>query len=483
VPVAAGVSRVGEDVGDALTGAERASVTLRGRPVRRYVIAVALVVGVTAAARLLAVDPPTAALLLLGAVLLAALRGRRAGLLAAVLGAALLLAFLVVVAVVGTSGARAYHLQVAAEQRRREAEVRLRLINDLLSGESPSSLAGRLAESLVELFLLSSCTVRVADSVATERATRPPGTRRVDVRTGAVTITAVPSVRRPLSDSDAAVLDALAAGLATALDNVRLQEEANQVRVATTLNRVRSSFLSLVSHNLRTPLAAIKASVATLQDGDLRLAAEQRAELRAAIAGEAERLERLVRNVLDLSRVRGGGLELNRTPTDAEELATTAVRRLLPLAGDRRMVVEMPEDLPEVIADETWLEQVFLNLLENALRFAPAHSEIRVRGRAAAGAVEVSVSDRGPGVPPEHRSAVFDEFARLNGSRDSTGTGLGLAIVRAVVDGHGGRVWCEETPGGGATFVVRLPAAGATGAPEAPEKPDAPEKPEAAERP
>lgn len=226
------------------------------------------------------------------------------------------------------------------------------------------------------------------------------------------------------------------------------------------LNRLRSGFLSLVSHNLRTPLAAIKASVATLQDGDLNLPPEQPAQLRSAIAGEAERLERLVTTVLDVSRARAGMLELARQPADPAELAYAAAERVRPLAGDRRLVVEVLDDLPEVPADETLLEQVLPNLLENALRLAPPRSCIQVSASAHPGAVEVRVSDQGPGIAPEHRQAVFEEFVRLDGSPDSAGTGLGLALVSAVVTGHRGRVWCEETPGGGATFVVRLPAGG-----------------------
>lgn len=451
-------------------------------PGLRYAAGPAAVAAATVLGLALGADPETASLLLLGAVLLAALQGRRAGLLAALGGSVALLyvfappgrrsawprsedlptlaAFLGVAAVVGTVAARTYRLRVRAEARRREAEVRSDLTARLLAGEAPESLASRAADALVGLFKLASCTVAVGGTRATATSGRRPH-HPLRVARGSVAVEAVAAAGRPPSTEDRAVLEALAAALATAVDNVSLEREASRARVAAAVGRVRSGFLSLVSHNLRTPLAAIKASVETLEDPEVRLAPAERAELRATIHAEADRLERLVTKVLDLSRIRSGASDLDRQPADLAELAGAALRRLLPIAGDRELRAVVPPGLPEVRVDVMMLEQVFLNLLENALRYAPPATAIVLSARAADAAfVEVRVVDRGPGVAPEERERVFEEFYRAEGSRDSAGTGLGLAIVRAVVVAHGGEVWCEETPGGGATFALRLPTVG-----------------------
>jgi two-component system sensor histidine kinase KdpD len=212
-----------------------------------------------------------------------------------------------------------------------------------------------------------------------------------------------------------------------------------------------------VSHNLRTPLAAIKAAAGTLLSPHVELGEGERRELLDTVRAEADRLERLVVKVLDLSRVRSGALELDVAPVDVADLARTAVRQVRPLAGAHRLRLDVPVTLPELRVDATMMEQAFGNLLENALRQAPQGSEIVLAARRVDGAVEVRVSDHGPGIPPEHRERVFEEFQRADGHPGAAGTGLGLAIVRAVVTGHGGEVWYEETPGGGATMALRVP--------------------------
>ncbi len=214
-----------------------------------------------------------------------------------------------------------------------------------------------------------------------------------------------------------------------------------------------------MTHNLRTPLASIKAASSTLRAPDLDLSADDRTELLDTIYDETERLERLVTNLLELSRIRAGGLEVRRQPVDLRDVAQAAIRRLRPLARAHRVRLEVPTELVDVEVDLQMMEQIFGNLLENALRFAPPGSEILVSCGATPDRddVEVRVADHGPGVPAEERTRIFEEFARVDGRPDSSGTGLGLAIVHALVTAHGGHVWCEETPGGGATFVFVIP--------------------------
>jgi two-component system sensor histidine kinase KdpD len=267
----------------------------------------------------------------------------------------------------------------------------------------------------------------------------------------------VASQRKALSSEDRAVLEALIGGLGAALERVRLEAEARNARIAADVGRTRSGFLSAVSHNLRTPLASIKAAVSTLLAPDAHLEGPDERELLETIYSETDRLERLVTKVLNLSRIRAGGLDLEPQPADLAGLAQAAIRRLRPIARSHRIRVDVPDDLPEVCLDVTMIEQVFLNLLENSIRFAPPGSEISIAARRTDGQLEVRVADHGPGIPPEQRERVFEEFVRGDMRRESSGTGLGLAIVRALVSAHDGRVWCEETPGGGATVVFRLP--------------------------
>jgi two-component system sensor histidine kinase KdpD len=315
------------------------------------------------------------------------------------------------------------------------------------------------ADALVALFRLARCTVRAAGITTTANGPGTTGATNV-VRIAPLEVEVVTSREHPLTGSDRALLEALVAGLAAAIDRLRLEREARDARIDAQVGRTRSGFLSAVTHNLRTPLASIKAASSTLRAPDLDLSPADRAELLDTVYDETERLERLVTNILELSRIRAGGLEVRRQPVDLRDLAQAAIRRLRPLARAHRVRLDVPAALADVEVDVQMMEQVFGNLLENALRFAPPGSEILVTccPGTAPDEIEVRVADHGPGVPVEERDRIFDEFARVDARADASGTGLGLAIVRALVTAHGGRVWCEETPGGGATFVFVMPA-------------------------
>jgi two-component system sensor histidine kinase KdpD len=260
-----------------------------------------------------------------------------------------------------------------------------------------------------------------------------------------------------LTRADRALLEALVAGLATAVDRLRFESEAREARIAAQVGRTRSGLLSAVTHNLRTPLASIKAAASTLRSPRSRLDDADRAELLDTIYDETERLERLVTKILELSRIRAGALELHRQPVAIGDLAQAAVRRLRPLARAHRVRLDVGRDVPDIDVDIEMMEQVFGNLLENALRYAPPGSQILVSAACHPDAIEVRIADHGPGVPEAERERVFEEFARVDAKPDSTGTGLGLAIARSLVTAHGGRIWCEPTDGGGATFAFTVP--------------------------
>jgi two-component system sensor histidine kinase KdpD len=245
---------------------------------------------------------------------------------------------------------------------------------------------------------------------------------------------------------------------ASAAERDRLLAEASRAQVLERVDEERAALLRSVSHDLRTPLATIRAVASDLRDG-VPYDDATRTELLATVCDEAERLDRIVANLLSMSRIEAGAFKPDRQAVDVDELVRDRVRRMKDLFRKVRVQVELPADLPLVDGDYSQLDQVFTNLLENAARHAPPGSFVRVAGRRRGDSVEVRVSDEGIGVPDWERMKIFEPFRRGEGSGSS---GVGLAICKAVVEAHGGTIAVDRTPGGGATFVVCLPARDAT---------------------
>jgi two-component system, OmpR family, sensor histidine kinase KdpD len=362
--------------------------------------------------------------------------------------------FAVSAALVGWIVQRLSTLRATAIQREAEAKVRLDLTNRLLTGADVDEALPSAADALAELFGFEACTL-----IAGDAGVGGGELERANVRVDGPGVTLLAHASRRLTPADHELLEALVAGLAAGVDRLRLQEEVREARLVAEVGRQRAGFLSAVSHNLRTPLTAVKAAAGTLLSSWSRIEPEERRELLETISDEAERLERLVRNTLELSRIRAGALEIEPERVDIADLVQHAVRRLRPIARAHRVRLDVDDDLPPVSLDVTMAEQILLNLLENALRFAPPGSEIVVGAHALPeqDEIELRVSDHGPGVPPEARGRIFEEFQSAETRPDRSGTGLGLAIVLALVVAHGGSVRYEDTPGGGATFVCTFP--------------------------
>ncbi|HEY2298879.1 MAG TPA: ATP-binding protein [Jatrophihabitans sp.] len=263
---------------------------------------------------------------------------------------------------------------------------------------------------------------------------------------------------RPLSGDDQRILSAFAAQVAVAYRQRELAEAASAVEPLAESERARTALLNALSHDLRTPIAAAKASVSSLLAADVSWSDADRHELLVAADGSLDRLTDLVTNLLDLSRLQAGVLPVLVTPVSLEDVVLRAVDHAAP--PDALIDVDVPTDLPEVAADAGLLERVVANLVQNALRHAPDGSRVCVNGSEHAGLVELRVVDRGAGIPPDHAEAVFAAFQRRDDSpSDGAGVGLGLAIARGFAEAMGGHVFAEETPGGGATLVVQLKAA------------------------
>jgi len=252
------------------------------------------------------------------------------------------------------------------------------------------------------------------------------------------------------------LLDAVASQTAAALERARLAEEAQRAQVDVETERLRNALLSSVSHDLRTPLAAITGAASTLIEDDDGLPAATRHELTEMIYEEAERLNRLVRNLLDMTRIQAGVVRVAREWHPVEELIGAALSRLEPRLRGRQVTTHLPDELPLVPLDGVLIEQVLVNLVENAIKYAP-EGVIEMSAWEEDSAVTVEVADRGPGIPPGEEERVFDKFHRVEAQGHAGGVGLGLTVCRGIVTAHGGRIWAENRPGGGAAFRFTLP--------------------------
>jgi two-component system sensor histidine kinase KdpD len=220
--------------------------------------------------------------------------------------------------------------------------------------------------------------------------------------------------------------------------------------------------LSSLSHDLRTPLAGIEGAASSLLDGAGPLSADDRRELLESILEESRRMTRLVTNLLNMIRVETGALAVQKSWQPLEEPLGVALLRMEQRLRDHPVTTHLPDDLPLAPVDELLLEQVFLNLLENAVRYTPAGTPIEISARAEGRALVVEMADRGPGVPPGEEEAVFGRFYRANPESPDAGagSGLGLTICRGIIAAHGGRIWMERREGGGAVVRFTLPLAG-----------------------
>lgn len=263
----------------------------------------------------------------------------------------------------------------------------------------------------------------------------------------------------PAAPADAALLRTFANHVALAVERAQLREDAVRAELLDEVDRLRRSLVGAVSHDLRTPLSTIKVSATSLRDPESSLSRADTDELLDLIDAQADRLDRLVANLLDMTRIQAGALELRREPLELADLVLETVQSLGSSIAPAWVELDIPAGLPPVDGDRILVGQVVANLLENAARHAPEGTPITVSARLVAdGLIEVAVADRGPGVPPAERDNLFLMFNRRGaGGR----AGLGLAIARAFVEAHGQHIWLDTSTTSGARFVFTLPAVAA----------------------
>ncbi len=411
-----------------------------------------------------------------------------------------LVLLLVVGVVVGQLAAMQRHRAAVAELRRREAVALFGVSSALATRrDTPSGLRSTV-DVLREHAGLESAWVALGDTPARERSVtddgapapatpnsyavlqrrpgdeparwmrvRPPGahaqtddgpvTFRVPIQAGEQVFGAIWARRaRPSGDpsrEETRLLAAAADQIGQALEQDRLRSEATSAELARRSDAAKTALLDSVSHDLRTPLAAIRAAAGLLAEGD----GETREEA-LAIDREAERLDRLVGNLLDMSRIEAGNLRTDLEPYALDDLVDVSLRRLRPMLAGRSVAVDIPRGLPYVLVDALLMDQVLANLLENAALHAP-DAPIRIAASAHGERLRLIVEDGGPGVPAEAMHLVFDKFYRVGrpGAGRRRGSGMGLAVVRGLVEAMGGRVSARSSELGGLAVVVELRSA------------------------
>ncbi len=262
---------------------------------------------------------------------------------------------------------------------------------------------------------------------------------------------------RSLTEEQLHLLQALTNQIGASLQNIRLSAETQAAHLKAEMEELRSALLSSVSHDLRTPLAVITGSASSLLDPGSRLNESARQELAKDIYNESERLNRLLSNLLEMTRLSAGKVILRKELQPLEEVVGAALSRMEKKLAGRRVEADFPESLPMLPLDSLLMEQVFINLIENALKYTPPGSTISLSAHVRRKDLKVRVEDSGPGLAEGDEDKIFEKFYRGKAVAGQSGVGLGLSICRAVVEAHGGRIWAENRPEGGASFNFSLP--------------------------
>jgi two-component system, OmpR family, sensor histidine kinase KdpD len=364
--------------------------------------------------------------------------------------------------------------RLRAERRERELGRLYEVAQSLLSSAPLEQTLGEIARSLVDVFGLAGAEIRVEQEEDASGPAGPggEGPRPVEAASGSVdgpspvrvalgkglgTVLLHPREHGRVDDETLGLAEAFVSQAALAVERTRLDRRARKAHLESEAAGTRAALFSAVTHDLKTPLASVKAAVTSLLDPEATLTDADGRALLETILAEADRLGRLLGNLLDLARLQAKALEPKTERADLAELVGAVLQRLRPSLDGHEVDVAIREDLPEVSVDVVQIDQVLTNLLENAVRFSPAGAPIRVAASRWQSSVEVRVVDRGPGIPPDERERVFESFWRRDRGEARGGSGLGLTISRAIVVAHRGRMRIEDTPGGGATVVFSLP--------------------------
>ena len=374
---------------------------------------------------------------------------------------------LVVALVISTLTSRVREHAGEARRRERRTEALYRLTRQLAATSGHDQLVATARRELSEVFGGDVSILLPGQDGAPEPGAGPPASAKAlylplvgpDGPVGTLAIRLPQGTERLLTPDQRQLLEACAGQIALALQRSALAEQTQRALVQVEAERVRSSLLSSISHDLRTPLAVIAGSSSSLlESGDAQTAATRR-ELLQSICDETSRMAIIIENVLRMTQLQSGAIALKKQWQPLEEVVGSALGRLGKALADRPVAVRIPPDLPLLNFDGVLIEQVLINLIDNAARYTPPGTAVDILASVEGEHAVVEVADRGPGLAPGEERHIFDKFVRgaagtIQGRR---GAGLGLAICRAIVQIHGGRIEAENRPGGGARFVFTMP--------------------------
>jgi two-component system sensor histidine kinase KdpD len=376
----------------------------------------------------------------------------------------ILIVFLIVAVVINQLVARAQAGLAAAMAREREATQLYELSTALTGLHDEHAVTQILAK---QVHAVSQCEhaeldITGAQSFIIQVPENSPPTRMpelivpIQAACGALGEIRLWRIAPALSLSEKRVLKTFASQGALALERARLAHAESRARILEESDALKSAILSSVSHELRTPLSTIKAAASSLRGKDVSWDTPARADLIEAIDDEADHLNMLVGNLLDMSRIESGALKPKREWNILSEIVGGVLVRMRRLTVEHQIEVDLPESLPLAPVDYVQMEQVFTNLVSNSVKYAPAHSVIGIRARLENETIRVQISNRGPQVPLDHLERIFDKFYRITAVDQVTGTGLGLSICKGIIEAHGGRIWAENAPNG-LVFNFTLP--------------------------
>lgn len=344
-----------------------------------------------------------------------------------------------------------------ARSREWEATRMYELISAIAGLQDSQTIAQTLANHTLEAFHLARVEVRIGRKAekAAIFACAPngaPASHATPRHFSLMTVRGqeghidIWSDQAPLTSEEERLMEAFLSQGALALERIRLAQSESKARILEESDRLKSSLLNSVSHELRSPLAAIKASVSSLRSGavDWNLAARQ--ELLATVEEETDHLNLLVGNLLDMSRIEAGVLKPLKKWNSIDEIAMGVVTKMRNHLSDYTLEIDFPEDLPLVPTDYVMIEQVFSNLISNSVKYAPPNTTIKITSQKDQEMIHTQVFNNSPSVPEEHLERIFDKFYRVTAADRVTGTGLGLSICKGIIEAHGGKIWAENQP-------------------------------------
>ncbi len=368
-----------------------------------------------------------------------------------------LIVFLIVVVVMSNLIGRAREGMQLARRREWEATRMYELISALSGMQDAKQIALELASHTQETFHFNRVNVEIRaqkDQIAIS-IIFPPGKalpvespQKYPIRTARGLEGEVMCWRSEdrLDAEEKRLLEAFTSQAALALERVRLVQSEYRTQILEESDRLKSSLLNSVSHELRSPLAAIKASVSSLRNNSIEWPSEARQDLLATIEEETDQLNLLVGNLLDMSRIESGALKPQKSWNSISEIAMSMIAKMRKQLENYQLHIDFPSDLPLIATDYILISQVFSNLLSNSIKYAPAHTHIDLQACIENNLIHVQVKNESPAVPEQYLERIFDKFYRFTAADQITGTGLGLSICKGIIESHGGQIWVENQP-------------------------------------